>query len=241
MSIEIVETAPGISNPILILAVPGAGLVGVIAADHLIKTAGLSEVGKIDSPIFPPVIGVKDGIAMHTVKIYSGKGLYVIKAEVPLPIDPLLRLTTSVLDWIARRRPKLAIVLGGVPEENRIKIEKPQVMAVFNCEEAKNFAENIRGDLMKEGFLSGYAAFFLREATRRGVPAAALMVQSFATYPDPGAAAEILKSIEPVLGFDIDISQLEAESETIRLKLKELMAQTVQAMPKEGQTPMYIG
>ncbi|MCD6348820.1 MAG: proteasome assembly chaperone family protein [Candidatus Korarchaeota archaeon] len=240
MSVEIVETAPEAKNPILILTVPGAGLVGVIAADHLIKAANLQEVGKIDSPLFPPVIGVKDGVAMHTVKIYGGKGLYVVKAEVPLPIDPLLKLTVAVLDWIARRRPKLAIVIGGVPEEDRIKVEKPQVMAVFSSEEAKSLASGIKGQLMKEGYLSGYAAFFLREASRRGVPAAALMVQSFAAYPDPGAAAEVLKAIEPVLGFDVDISQLEAESETIRLKLKELMAKTVQTA-KETPSPMYIG
>ncbi len=240
MSVEIVETAPEVKNPILILAVPGAGLVSIIAADHLIKVADLKEVGKIDSPLFPPVIGVKDGVAMHTVKIYGGKGLYVVKAEVPLPIDPLLKLTISVLDWIARKRPKLAIVMGGVPEEDRIKVEKPQVMAVFSSEEAKALAEGIGGELMKEGYLSGYAAFFLREASRRGVPAAALMVQSFAAYPDPGAAAEVLKAIEPVLGFDVDISQLEAESETIRLKLKELMAKTVQTA-KEAPAPMYIG
>ncbi len=240
MSVEIVETAPEVKNPILILAVPGAGLVSIIAADHLIKVADLKEVGRIDSPLFPPVIGVKDGVAMHTVKIYGGKGLYVVKAEVPLPIDPLLKLTISVLDWIARKRPKLAIVMGGVPEEDRIKVEKPQVMAVFSSEEAKSLAEGMGGELMKEGYLSGYAAFFLREASRRGVPAAALMVQSFAAYPDPGAAAEVLKAIEPILGFDVDISQLEAESETIRLKLKELMAKTVQTA-KEAPAPMYIG
>ncbi len=240
MSVEIVETAPEVKNPILILAVPGAGLVSIIAADHLIKVADLKEVGRIDSPLFPPVIGVKDGVAMNTVRIYGGKGLYVVKAEVPLPVDPLLKLTISVLDWIARKRPKLAIVMGGVPEEDRIKMEKPQVMAVFSSEEAKSLAEGMGGELMKEGYLSGYAAFFLREASRRGVPAAALMVQSFAAYPDPGAAAEVLKAIEPVLGFDVDISQLEAESETIRLKLKELMAKTVQTA-KEAPAPMYIG
>lgn len=240
MSIEIVERAPEIKNPILILAVPGAGLVGVIAADHLIKTANLKEIGKIDSPIFPPVIGVKDGVAMHTVKIYGGNGLYVIKAEVPLPIDPLLKLTVAVLDWVARKRPKLAMIIGGIPEENRIKIEKPQVMAVFSSEEAKSLASDLKGQLMKEGYLSGYAAFFLREASRRGVPAAALMVQSYAAYPDPGAAAEVLKAIEPILGFNIDLSQLEAESETIRLKLKELMARTVQTA-RESPTPAYIG
>ncbi len=240
MSVEIIETAPEVKNPILILAVPGAGLVSIIAADHLIKVADLKEVGKIDSPLFPPVIGVKDGVAMHTVKIYGGKGLYVVKAEVPLPLDPLLKLTISVLDWVARKRPKLAIVMGGVPEEDRIKVEKPQVMAVFSSEEAKSLAAGMGGELMKEGYLSGYAAFFLREASRRGVPAAALMVQSFATYPDPGAAAEVLKAIEPVLGFDVDISQLEAESETIRLKLKELMAKTVQTA-RESPAPMYIG
>lgn len=240
MSVEITETGSEIRNPILILAVPGAGLVSIIATDHLIKIAGLEEVGKIDSPIFPPVIGVKDGVAMNTVKIYGGKGLYVVKAEVPLPLDPLIQLTTSILDWVARKRPKLAVVMGGVPEEDRIKMEKPHVTAVFSSDEAKAIAQGIGGQLMKEGYLSGYAAFFLREASRRGVPAVALMVQSFPAYPDPGAAAEILKAMESVLGFDVDISQLEAESETIRLRLRELMAKTVQTA-KESPSPAYIG
>ena len=174
------------------------------------------------------------------VKIYGGKGLYVVKAEVPLPVDPLLKLTVAVLDWVARKRPRLAMVIGGIPEEDRIKLDKPKVMAVFSSEEAKSLAQGMGAELMSEGYLSGYAAFFLREAGRRGVPAVAIMVQSFAAYPDPGAAAEVLRAVEPVLGFDVDISQLEAESETIRLKLKELMAKTVETA-RESPAPMYIG
>ncbi|MEM0017139.1 MAG: PAC2 family protein [Candidatus Korarchaeum sp.] len=240
MSIDIVESAPEIRNPVLILSVPGAGLVGTISADHLIRAVGLEEVGKIDSPFFPPVVEVKDGIASHTVKIFSGKGIYVVKVEVPLPVEPLMRLTEAVLDWVAKKRPKLALVIGGIPDENRINMERPQVMTVFSSEEAKEIANNMGGELMKGGYLSGYAAYFLRESMRRGVPAAAVMVQSFDSYPDPGAAAELLKAIEPALGFSIDISQLEAESETIRLKMKELMARTLQTV-REAPTTAYIG
>lgn len=239
MSVDIVENAPEIRNPILILSVPGAGLVGTISADHIIRVAELEEVGKIDSPIFPPVVEVRDGIASHTVKIFSGKGVYVVKVEVPLPVEPLMRLTEAVLDWIAKKRPKLVLVVGGIPDENRMNIEKPQVMTVFSSEEARE-ANNIGGEPMKGGYLSGYAAYFLREAMRRGIPAAAVMVQSFDAYPDPGAAAELLKAIEPALGFTIDISQLEAESETIRLKMKELMAKTLQTV-REAPATAYIG
>lgn len=239
MSVDIVENAPEIKNPVLILSVPGAGLVGVISADHLIRTASLDEVGKIDSPLFPPVVEVRDGVASHTVKIFSGRGVYVIKVEVPLPVEPLMKLTESLLDWVSRKRPKLALVIGGIPDENRMNVERPQVMTVFSSEEAKE-ANSIGGELMKGGYLSGYAAYFLREAMRRGIPAAAVMVQSFDAYPDPGAAAELLKAIEPALGFSIDISQLEAESETIRLKMKELMARTLQTV-RETPTTAYIG
>lgn len=240
MSVDVVENAPEIRNPILILSVPGAGLVGTISADHLIKTAGLDEVGRIDSPFLPPVVEVKDGIASHTVKIFSGKGIYLIKVEVPLPVEPLMRLTEAILDWIAKKRPKLALVIGGIPDENRMSVEKPTVMTVFSSEEAREAASNMGGELMKGGYLSGYAAYFLREAMRRGIPAAAVIVQSFDTYPDPGAAAELLKAIEPTLGFSIDISQLEAESETIRIKMKELMARTLQTA-RETPTTAYIG
>ncbi|ACB07133.1 proteasome assembly chaperone family protein [Candidatus Korarchaeum cryptofilum] len=240
MSVDIIESAPEVRNPILILSVPGAGLVGTISADHIIRTAGLEEVGKIDSPIFPPVVEVKEGVASHTIKIYSGKGLYIVKVEVPLPVEPLLRMTEAVLDWVAKKRPRLVMVIGGIPDENRMNIERPQVMIVFSSEEAKAAANNMGGELMKGGYLSGYAAYFLREAIRRGIPAAAVMVQSFDAYPDPGAAAELLKAIEPALGFSIDIAQLEAESETIRLKMKELMAKTIQTV-RETPTTAYIG
>ncbi len=243
IDVEIVETAVEVKNPLLILAVPGAGLVGVIAADHLIKSMGLKEIGKIDSPTFPPVIAIRDGVAKDTIKIYGGTNLYVVKADIPLPVTALAQLTTAVLDWIAKKRPKLVMVIGGIPEEDRLKITNPTVMKVYNSDEAKAAGEKIKGEFMKDGFLSGYAAFFLKEASRRGIPAVALIVQSFAVYPDPGAAAEALRAIEPLLGVELDISKLEEESETIRLKLKELMSQTVKAMPKEelSATPMYIG
>ena len=57
----------------IVVGFPGVGLVGTIAANHLINSQGLEQIGVVESPHFPAVSVVKDGVPHNPVRIYAGE------------------------------------------------------------------------------------------------------------------------------------------------------------------------
>jgi predicted ATP-grasp superfamily ATP-dependent carboligase len=56
--------------------------------------------------------------------------------------------------------------------------------------------------------------------------AISLLAQCYPTYPDPGAAASAINSLEKFLKFQIDVEELLEKAEEIKLKARDLMRQT---------------
>jgi predicted ATP-grasp superfamily ATP-dependent carboligase len=60
--VKIVERKRVPSGATLIFGFPDVGLVGVIAASHLIDELNLSEVAYVDSELLPPLIVLHEGL-----------------------------------------------------------------------------------------------------------------------------------------------------------------------------------
>ena len=60
--VKIIETKKVPTGATLIFAFPDVGLVGVIAASHLIDELGLTEVAYLDSNLLPPLIVLHEGL-----------------------------------------------------------------------------------------------------------------------------------------------------------------------------------
>ncbi|HDM92798.1 MAG TPA: proteasome assembly chaperone family protein [Candidatus Korarchaeota archaeon] len=243
MSAAVREWGPRQRNPVILLGIPGPGLVGVIAVDYLIEKKDLAEAGTIEIPALPPIAVVKEGIVVSPLRLYAGDGIYVIKSDVPLLPSAFAALVEGVMNWAIEKRPKMAIFLGGVPDDQRMEVERPEVYVIFNNQDASQIAGDIKASKLSDGLLSGYPVMFLWAARRRGIPAMVLMAQSYLKYPDPGASAEALRALFPLIG-ELDLGELEAKSEAIRLKLKDLMEQTSQVMAQGAEEmraiPAYI-
>ncbi len=240
LSVELRVRGPELKEPVLIAALPGAGLAGLIAVDHIVRTLQMVEIGFADSTMFPPIVGIEKGKAYHPIRVFVNEKekIYAIKGEIPIPGMGIVHLTSSVMDWIDRMRPKLVILPDGVGVHNRLDIEKPRVFKAFNMENVAKLLENVVGEVLEHGYISGFPAIMLREAERRGIPAATLIVQCFPTYPDPGAAVSLLEAISQLIGVKIEVSTLEEKSEQLRMKLRELMDKTAKVTPI---LPGYVG
>jgi len=67
-------------------------------------------------------------------------------------------------------------------------------------------------------------------------PAVVLLAESYLDFPDPGAAASIIKVLNNSVSLGLDVKPLIEESEEIRLRNRELMKRTQQAMQQAAQT-----
>src|SRR5271157_5864752 len=99
---KIIEVVPvKLKNPVLIEGFPGVGMVGTIAAMHIVKELNMDLVGYIDSDRFPPFCTIHDGEPLPAARIYQSKkhNLIVILSEFVVPLNAVNELTNEILKW----------------------------------------------------------------------------------------------------------------------------------------------
>jgi len=219
-------------NPIVVEGLPDVGLVGTIAASYIVERMGYKEIGYIESDLFPPVMVVHEGKSKNPLRIYGDESVVVVLSEVAIPVGAVYPLTEALADWVKEIDSKLVISMTGLPATNRIDIEKPEVFAVGNSEEALKELKDKQMELLEEGFIAGPYAVMLRECSKRKISAISLLAQCFPVYPDPGAAASAIESLDKFLKLGIDVKELLEKGEEIKLKARDLMRQTALSAPK---------
>jgi len=219
-------------NPVVIEGLPDVGLVGTIAVSYIVERMGYKEIGYIESDLFPPVMVVHEGKLKNPLRIYGDESVVVVLSEVAIPPKAIYPLTGALANWVKEIGAKLVISVTGLPAGNRIDIEKPEVFAVGNSEEALKELKDKQMELLEEGFIAGSYAIMLRECGKRKLNAISLLAQCFPVYPDPGAAASAIESLEKFLKLGIDVKELLEKGEEIKLKARDLMKQTALSAPE---------
>jgi uncharacterized protein len=217
-------------NPVVLEGLPDVGLVGTIAASFIVEKLNYNEIGYIESDLFPPVMVIHDGRLENPFRIYSAEdgSVVVVLSEVAVPPKAVYPLTTALADWFKKIDANQPVIsIKGLPMKDRIDINKPEVFGVGNSEAAVKTLKDEQIELLEEGFIAGTYAMMLRECAKRNIGAISLLAQCFPVYPDPGAAASAIESIQKFIsGLDIDVGQLLENSEEIKLKARDLMQQT---------------
>jgi uncharacterized protein len=233
--VELVAQAPGTKHAVVCL--PDAGLVGTIAGMHLVTTLGLELVGYIDTELMPPLAIVHNQQIRPPIQIYANKQLLVIVSEIPLTAEATRPVATALVRYLQQLRPKSVTALGGtpLPPATRSQLERPEVYAVTNVKVESKRLEAKGIKLLDEGIVAGANAIILLEAQRRSLSLTYLMAQSFLNIPDPGAAAEALKALSEITGVPIATDKLVEGAEEVRVKVRDLMSRTTNAMEEGGK------
>jgi len=158
--------------------------------------------------------------------LYGNEEVIVVSSEVAIPPNAVYPLTRTLADWFSSINATLVISITGLPVKNRMDIEKPEVFAVGNNEEVVKELKAKQVELLQEGFIAGTYAVMLRECYKRDLNAFSLLAQCFPVYPDPGAAASAIGSLDKFLQLGIDVGELMEKEEEIKLKARDLMRQT---------------
>ena len=218
-------------NPIVIEGLPDVGLVGTIAASYVIEKMGYTKIGYVESDLFPPVMVIHEGKLESPFSIYGNGNVVVVLSEIAIPPNAVYTLTRALADWFNSINAKLVISVTGLPVQNRIDIEKPEVFAVGNSDVAMKKLKDKQVELLEEGFIAGAYAIMLKECKKRDLNAISLLAQCFPVYPDPGAAASAIEALDKFIPLDVDVSELMEREEEIKLKARDLMRETALSAP----------
>jgi uncharacterized protein len=253
-----------VEGAIVIDGFPSVGLVSSIVANYLIDTLEMEQIGIVESPAFPTVSLVRNGIPQHPVRIYAGRppadragrGADKIVAFVsefhpaPSVIHPL---ATAILDWVQEQRCSLLVspeglvveaTPGGSRASHPARLNDVKVYGVASTRKARELYIEPNMIPFAEGVITGIAGVLLNEGRRRGFDVLTFLAEAQADYPDARAAAKVIETINQILlRTPLDPVPLYAEAERIEQQLLAIQKHAAErgrpdasARPSE---PMY--
>ncbi len=243
------EKIKGKSIP-LIEGLPDVGLVGTIASSYFISNLQSELVGYLEIDDLPPIVTVQSSRILEPCRLYlsrDGKNeVCMVYSDVPIPPQSIWSTANSIID-IGSLLNSLIISVGGIPEPNRLDIDKPEVYIVSNDEDIQKKAlDTGYSSQFENGFITGMKAALLKYAPRKRIKVLVALAQSHMNYPDPGAAAEIVIFLNRLLGLNVSVDPLREQAEKLKIQLRDLMRRTTASMariPKGLEletTPQYI-
>jgi uncharacterized protein len=230
-----------LSDPMLVEGLPGVGLVGKIAADHLVEQFEMDYYASINCEGLPEVaVYAEDERELRPpVRLYADgdRDLLVLQSDVPVNATAAAEFATCLTGWFidAGATP---IFLSGLPEQ---KDGVPKLYGV---------ATNGAGDVLDEqeidtppshGVISGPTGGLLAEAGERGLDSLGLIVQANKQFPDPEAARVLLsEGIGPMADIEVDTDPLVEQAEDIA-DAREKLARQMQQADEESTRAQPVG
>ena len=236
---KIVEKKVIPSGTTMLFGFPDVGLVGVIAASHLISELNLAEVAYLDSKLLPPLIVLHEGLPHSTIRIFGNHNILLAVSETPISADVIYPIMHTLINWGKNKNVKMMISLSGIPIQERQDVQELKVFAAASSPEMLKTVQDKGIEILNEGYMVGPQAIMLQRCASIGLPAITLLAQCFFNYPDPEAAAEILKELEKIAGVKVDVSKLLEKGEEIRLRARDVMKRTQQELSKMKKTQEY--
>jgi uncharacterized protein (TIGR00162 family) len=242
-----------LKKPILVVGLPGVGLVGKLVAEHLVDELKAEKVMEVYSPHFPPQVLVNKDCTVRPVSniIYHGKAnetdiLFLVGDHQSTTSQGHYELCSLYLDIAEEFEVSRIYTLGGYPT-GKLTYEET-VLGVANdtklIEEIKKYGVEFR-ESEPSGGIVGASGLLVAFSRMRGIEAACLMGMTPGYLMDPKSAQSLLKLLCKIFEIEVNMDSLERkaeEMESIMEKLKEKEEQ--QSFPEVKPTEedlRYIG
>jgi len=238
---------------ILIAGLPGIGLVGKLAVDHLIEELKPKLICEVYSSDFPPQVNLKtDGtLSIPLSYIYywdSGdpeRNLLIFTGDAQ-PSSPQgnYEMALAVLKFAKKRGVTnvytLAAYMTGQHSEN------PKVFCAATDSEISKVFEQFGAIIMDNGTITGLNGILVGLAKFMNMRGACLLGETSGYVVDAGAAKAALKLLTTVLAIKVNLDALEEKAKELNIFMKK-MAEEVEreerGEPRKGKEPPppYIG
>lgn len=240
--ITVHDESVSLDQPFLVEGLPGVGLVGKIATDHLVREFDMVHYASVHCEGLPR-IGVyhqEDDTLKPPVRLYADpeRDLLALQSEVPVSGDNAPQFADCVSGWFEERG-VTPIYLSGRPAE---KDGSPELFGVATGDGRDQLDEAGIVPPRETGVISGPTGALLNYAAEVDFSTVGLIVESHPQFPDPEAARALVEhGIAPITGIDVDTESLVEQAEQIRDQREQLAQQMQQAGEDESTQARPLG
>lgn len=227
-----------LDEPFLVEGLPGVGLVGKIATDHIVDEFDMTYFASVDAEGLPQV-GVYDEDsreALPPVRLYADeeRDLLALQSDVPVDREAAPGFADALTNWLSDAG-ATPLYLSGLPAPDLDVGEVPPVFGVATGDAAALLDEHDVGLPSEQGVVGGPTGALVNRAAELNLDAVGLVVESDPQFPDPAASKRLIdEGIEPLTGITVDTTALVDHAEEIREQKERLAQQMQQAEETES-------
>ncbi|WP_435153819.1 proteasome assembly chaperone family protein [Haladaptatus sp. DFWS20] len=234
-NITVVAEDIELDAPTLVEGLPGLGLVGKIATDHLVEKFDMTYYAGIDCGGIPEIAVYEgnDRKLLPPVRLYAdeARNLVALKSDVPVSAEGSPQFAHCVTSWV-ESHDVTPLYLSGLPHQKQAG-EIPKLYGVATGEATHLLDDHDIDYPTETGAVSGPTGALLHHAGRVDLDSIGLIVQSDPQFPDPEAARILIKDgIAPIADIEVPTDDLVEHAEDIRQQ-KEQFAQRMQDAEQE--------
>ena len=227
--------------PTLVEGLPGVGLVGKLAADHLVDAFDMVHYGTARCEGLPEIAVYREGDpdVRGPVRLYADaeRDLLVLQSDAPVSPEAAESFAGCLVDWF-ETNDVTPIFLSGMPSERE---GAPSLYGIATGEGAGLLEEAAIPTPTESGAITGPTGALVHETSRVGVTGVGLVVEADPQFPDPEAAGALLDGgIAPLAGVEVDTDKLAEQAEEIR-QTKAQLAQQMQGGGEESTSARPLG
>ncbi len=231
----------------IIAGFPSIGLVSTIAANYLIDSLGLKQIGALESKYFPTLSVVHSAEPLSPVRIYGGvadrgRKIAIFVSEFRPKPNLIVPIADVIMDWAVKKKCKLLISPEGMVVEGREieMVKKETAYAIASTDEARNMLVQRGIPQFKNGIIAGVSGVLLNKGKHKNFNVISILSEAHPNYPDARAAAATIEVIASLLDLDINVTPLYEEAERIEQHLQKLHKQAKPVVTTDhGLGPMY--
>ncbi len=238
---HVAEHAPfEFESPILVEGLPGVGLVGKIAADHLVNSFEMEHVASCYCEGIPRVAAYQEDSyeARPPVRIYGDdtRDLLVLQSDVPVSPQSATEFASCLTGWFDSHG-ITPLCLSGLPTE---KSDIPEMYGIATGD-GTVLDEHGIDPPDQSGMIRGPTGAILAEAGKQELDGFGLVVESNHQFPDPEAARILLvEGIEPIADISVETETLVDQAEDIA-DAREKLARRMQQADDESSQAQPLG
>lgn len=235
-NVQVVNDDVDLESPVLVEGLPGAGLVGKIAADHLVEEFEMTYYAAVHCDGLPNVAVYRGGGSdvRPPVRLYaeSERDVLVLQSDVPVSPSKSPEFAACITSWL-QEQDAFPLYLSGIAED---KGKSPELYGIATGDAESAIADAGIVPPREGGMITGPTGALLHRAGEVGLDAVGLIVQTEANFPDPEAARAILEhGVAPIAGVDVDIDDLVAHAGEIQ-EAREELSQRLQEADRDQRT-----
>jgi uncharacterized protein (TIGR00162 family) len=240
------HSRPKLSSPLVVVGLPGIGLVSKLTADNMVRTLKAKRIATIYSPHFPnQVLSLSNGrlrpFGMYVFSAKAGnRDLLIVKGDLqPITVEGQYEVCSALLEYCAGFGATVAIAMAGYATNK--KADKPAVHA--SATHAMLLKKVLKAGASKsEGTVPiiGMAGLLPALAPVYGMNGACLLVQTPGSHVDPAGAQALTEFLGRYIGAKLDASGLGKLAKKAQGMISQFENQARGAEPQAAAGPTPV-